>query len=157
MNILLVEDNEGDIELTELAFRRRKLSSTLAVAHNGVEAVDYLSCRGAFTEAVRPDLVLLDLNMPRMGGREFLEIVKQDEKFRSIPVIVFTSSSAPKDIAECYERHANCYILKPFDPEEFMDIAKKVEDFWGRLAHLPGEREHRISDAHIPPQLKAGA
>ena len=138
MNILLVEDNEGDIELTERSFKQGNLSATLSVTHDGVEAIEYLSRQGKFRDAVTPDLVLLDLNMPRMGGQRFLEIVKQDEKLKSIPVIVLTSSSAPKDIRECYERYANCYILKPFDPGKFMDVIKQVEDFWANLAQLPG-------------------
>lgn len=137
MNILLVEDNEGDIELTERAFKRGKLASTLSVTHDGVEAIEYLSRQGKFGDAAKPDLVLLDLNMPRMGGRKFLEIVKQDEKLKSIPVIVLTSSSAPKDIQESYDRHANCYILKPFDTEKFTDMVKQVEGFWVNLAQLP--------------------
>ena len=137
MNVLLVEDNEGDIELTERAFERGNLTATLSVTHNGAEAIEYLSRQGRFSDAVKPDLILLDLNMPRMGGHQFLEIVKQDEKLKSIPVIVLTSSSAPKDIRGCYERHANCYILKPFDPLKFMDMIKQVEDFWANLVQLP--------------------
>jgi two-component system, chemotaxis family, response regulator Rcp1 len=141
MNILLVEDNEGDIELTKRAFKRANLSATLSVTHDGVEAIEYLSRQGRFSDAVRPDLVLLDLNMPRMGGHQFLDIVKQDEKLKSIPVIVLTSSDAPKDIRECYERHANCYILKPFDSKKFTDMIKQVEDFWANLAQLPDRRK----------------
>jgi CheY-like chemotaxis protein len=138
MNILLVEDNEGDIELTERAFKKGGLLSTLSVAHDGVEAMEYLNRQGKFSDAVKPDLVLLDINMPRMDGRKLLEIVKQDENLKSIPVIMLTSSNAPKDVQECYERHANCYILKPFDPGRFMDVAKQVEGFWGNLVQLPG-------------------
>lgn len=137
MHILLVEDNEGDIELTVRAFKWGKLTSTLAVAHNGVEALEYLSQQGEFGDAVRPDFILLDLNMPRMGGREFLEIIKHDDKLKSIPVIILTSSSAPQDILECYERHANCYILKPFDLQKFMEMVKQVENFWCNLVQLP--------------------
>jgi two-component system, chemotaxis family, response regulator Rcp1 len=139
MNILLVEDNEDNIDLTEWAFKKGNLLSTLSVAHDGVEAMEYLNRQGKFSDAIRPDLVLLDINMPRMDGRKFLEIVKQDEKFKSIPIIMLTSSSAPKDVQECYERHANCYILKPFDAGKFMDMAKQVESFWANLAQLPGQ------------------
>jgi len=139
MHILLVEDNEGDIEITERAIKQGKLSSTLSVAHDGVEAMEYLSRQNRFADAVRPDLILLDLNMPRMDGKEFLEIAKQDDKLKSIPIIVMTSSSAPKDIQECYERYANCYIIKPFDLTKYMDIAKQIESFWANLAQLPGK------------------
>jgi|SRR5580658_9905636 chemotaxis family two-component system response regulator Rcp1 len=141
MNILLVEDNEGDVELTKRAFKRGNLSATLSVAHDGVEAIEYLSRQGRFSDAVRPDLVLLDLNMPRMGGHQFLDIVKQDAKLKSIPVIVLTSSDAPKDIRECYDRHANSYILKPFDSNKFTDMIKQVEEFWVKLAELPDRRK----------------
>jgi len=138
MHILLVEDNEGDIEITGMAIKQGKLSSTLSVAHDGVEAIEYLSRQNKFADAVRPDLILLDLNMPRMDGKEFLKIAKQDEKLKSIPIIVLTSSSAPQDIQECYERYANCYIIKPFDLTKYMDIAKQIEGFWANLAQLPG-------------------
>jgi two-component system, chemotaxis family, response regulator Rcp1 len=136
MNVLLIEDNEGDVVLIETAFKQGNSSTTVSVTHNGVEAIEYLSRQGKYADAVRPDLVLLDLNMPRMGGHQFLKIVKQDEKLKSIPIVVLTSSRAPKDIRDCYELHANCYILKPFDLEKFMDMIKQVEEFWGNLAQL---------------------
>jgi CheY-like chemotaxis protein len=137
MNILLIEDNEGDIELTKIAFERGKLLSTLSVAHDGVEAMEYLIKHAKFDDALRPNLILLDLNMPRMGGKEFLNIIKRDEKLRSIPVVVLTSSDAPADIRECYENHANCYIIKPFDPEKFMGVPKLLENYWANLVQLP--------------------
>ena len=139
MHILLVEDNEGDIEITKRAIEHGKLSSTLSVAHDGVEAIEYLSRQNKFADAVRPDLILLDLNMPRMDGKEFIEVAKRDDKLKSIPIIMLTSSSAPKDIQECYERYANCYIIKPFDLTKYMDIAKQIESFWANLAQLPGK------------------
>ena len=139
MNILLVEDNEGDIELTARAFKKGNLLSTLSVTNDGVEALEYLSRRGKFGDAAAPDFILLDINMPRMDGRRFLEVVKQDEKLKSIPVIMLTSSSAPRDIQDCYERHANCYILKPFDAGKYVDMAKQIESFWVNMVQLPSK------------------
>lgn len=135
MNILLVEDNEGDILVTQRAFRDK--SSNLAIAHDGVEALAYLSKQGVFADAFNPDLILLDLNMPRMDGKIFLETVKQDDRFKHIPVVVLTSSNAPADIRECYQRYASCYILKPFDAPKYMETLKQVETFWTHLAQLP--------------------
>src|SRR6202000_2545563 len=104
-NILLVEDNEGDVELTQIAFEHGNLSSQLTVANDGVDALDCLLGRGKYPKPTIPDLILLDLNMPRMGGKEFLGVVKQDEALKSIPIIVFTSSNADKDVAESYRLH----------------------------------------------------
>jgi two-component system response regulator len=137
IHILLVEDNEGDVELAKIAFRQGGVPAHLSVVRDGMEALEYLSKQNGFRDAPRPDLVLLDLNMPRMGGKEFLATVKTDRKLKSLPVIVFTSSSAPKDIAECYERHANCYILKPPDLAAFTRAAQQVGEFWLNLAQLP--------------------
>jgi CheY-like chemotaxis protein len=139
MNILFVEDNEGDVELTRRAFHKTNSPSKLTVAHDGAEALDYLHRTSAMDAAALPDLILLDLNMPRMGGRAFLEIVKQDERYRSIPVIVLTSSNAPEDVAAAYDRHANSYILKPFSFEKFIAVAQQIEAYWGNLVRLPGE------------------
>lgn len=136
-NILLVEDNEGDVELTKIAFRKSGYECTLDVVNNGEEALDYLYKRDQFTHAPRPDMVLLDLNMPRMGGKELLEIIKQDDALRSIPVIVLTSSQAPADIEESYARYANCYILKPSGLTAFIEFARQLENFWGGFVQLP--------------------
>jgi two-component system response regulator len=137
MHILLIEDNEGDIELTGIAFKRSKAPVTLSVAHDGAEALELLSQHDAGGGAMRPDLILLDLNMPRMGGRQFLEVIKKDEKLRAIPVIILTSSNAPADIMDAYARHANCYILKPFDFDKFVAMARQIYDFWGTLVRMP--------------------
>ncbi len=137
MNILLVEDNEGDIELTKIAFREGNLASKLSVAHDGAEALAYLSQEGVFEDTQRPDLIMLDLNMPVMSGKELLEIIKKDDKLKSIPVIVFTSSNARSDVSECYNLHANSYILKPSNLEDYIQVAKRVEDFWTDIAQLP--------------------
>ena len=137
MNILLVEDNEGDIELVKRAFKKAEVPTTLSVVNDGMEALEYLTKQGHFVDTQQPDLILLDLNMPRMGGREFLEAVKKDEKLRSIPVIMLTSSSSPKDIRDCYERHVNCYIRKPFDTRQFIDLVKQLDSFWCHIVQLP--------------------
>ncbi|MCF8495714.1 MAG: response regulator [Alphaproteobacteria bacterium] len=140
MKVLLVEDNEGDIELTKIAFKKAGVACEMAVAHNGEEAVDYLLGKGKFQSvSARPDFILLDLNMPRMGGKEFLEVVKHDQGLKTIPVIMLTSSKAPAEIMECYRRHANFYILKPSGLEALIEMAKRLESFWVNLAQLPEE------------------
>ncbi|MBV8061512.1 MAG: response regulator, partial [Alphaproteobacteria bacterium] len=125
MKILLVEDNEGDVEMASRAFR--KSPTTLTVAHNGVEAMDYLRQQNTDNIAVLPDIILLDLNMPCMGGKEFLETIKLDPGLRFIPVIMFTSSDAPADIRECYELHASSYIIKPFDIQQYTSTLNQIE------------------------------
>jgi two-component system response regulator len=140
MKILLVEDNEGDVELTRIAFKAGPFPSTLSVAHDGIEAMDYLSGKGKFQNVERPDLILLDLNMPKMDGKAFLNIVKQDAVLKAIPVVVLTSSGAPADVTECYDRHANCYILKPPDLQAFIEAARQVQNYWISLVKLPQSR-----------------
>ena len=137
MNVLLVEDNEGDIEMTKIAFKKSGVASQLIVTHDGQEAVDYLYKRAGFTDAVTPDLVLVDLNMPRMDGKEFLDVVKNDDALKAIPVIMLTSSQAPAEIRECYRRHANSYILKPSGLDKFIDLARQIHNYWQDLARLP--------------------
>lgn len=137
LEILLVEDNEGDVLLTKHAFRGAKPTCNISVAHDGVEALELLRQRGEFTDPPVPQLILLDLNMPRMDGRQFLEAVKQDEALRAIPVVMLTSSRSPTDVRECYDRHASCYVVKPFDGHEFEDAIRRILSFWGSLALLP--------------------
>jgi chemotaxis family two-component system response regulator Rcp1 len=137
IEILLVEDNEGDIELTRIAFEEGNVRANLSVAHDGAEALDVLSKRGNFANAVEPDLILLDINMPRMNGLEFLDIVKQDERLKVIPVVMLTSSNARADIIASYRGHANGYILKPLGIEEGAITARTIERFWKDLAVLP--------------------
>jgi CheY-like chemotaxis protein len=135
--ILLVEDNEGDILLTKEAFEDAKFRNKLHIAYDGDEALDYLYKRNGHENADTPDMILLDLNMPGVSGRDVLEQVKADQNLRRIPVIVLTSSSADKDIIESYDLHANCYIVKPVDAMKFMDVVNQIENFWVDIVCLP--------------------
>jgi len=137
IEILLVEDNEGDIGLTRVAFEDGNVRAHLSVVHDGVEALDYLFKRGDFANAAEPDLILLDINMPRMNGLDFLNIIKQDGHLKLIPVVMLTSSNAHSEIIESYRRHANGYVLKPSGIKEGSTMAKKIEAFWIDLAMLP--------------------
>ena len=131
LQVLLVEDNEGDEEMTERAVRDLGPACRLSVAHDGAEALDVLMRRGKWEGAPRPDIILLDINMPRMDGKRFLEVVKTDPELKVIPVVMLTSSQSPGDMRACYERHANAYVVKPFDALEFIDTVKTVLTFWG--------------------------
>ena len=137
INILLVEDNPADIRLTVEALKEGKILNELNVARDGVEALDYLFRRGAFSEASRPDLILLDLNMPRKDGREVLGEIKENADLKRIPVVVLTTSKAEEDIIRSYNLHANCYISKPVDLEQFMGVVRTIEDFWLTVVSLP--------------------
>lgn len=128
--ILLVEDNEGDIELTKEAFEEARFRNNLHVSEDGEEALDYLFKRNGHEQALTPDIILLDLNMPGIDGREVLETIKLDGDLRRIPVIILTSSKADKDVIESYNLHANCYIVKPVDAKKFIDVVRHVENFW---------------------------
>jgi chemotaxis family two-component system response regulator Rcp1 len=139
VEILLVEDNPGDVRLTREALREGKLRNNLAVAVDGVEAIAYLRREGKFADATRPDLILLDLNLPRKDGREVLQEIKADASLRNIPVVVLTSSRAEEDIARAYDLHANCYVTKPVDFEQFIRVVKSIEDFWFTIVQLPRE------------------
>ena len=137
VEILLVEDNPGDVELTREALRDTKLHMRLSVASDGVEALAFLRRTGAHADAPRPDLILLDLNLPRKDGRGVLAEVKQDPSLANIPVVVLTSSQAEADIARAYELHANCYVTKPVDLEQFVKIVQSIEQFWFTVVKLP--------------------
>jgi CheY-like chemotaxis protein len=136
-HILLVEDNEGDILLTQEAFQERKIVNKLSVVKNGGDAIDFLFRQGAFKDVERPDLVLLDLNLPVKDGIEVLKVIKTREETQKIPIIMLTTSSSQKDIDRAYFHHANSYITKPLDLEEFMDAILKIEEFWVQLIKLP--------------------
>ena len=137
VEILLIEDSAGDVRLTREALKDAKVLNTLHVARDGVEAMDFLHRRKGYADAPRPDLILLDLNMPRMNGREALKEIKEDPELARIPVVVLTTSAAEKDILESYSLHANCYITKPVDMEQFMAVLKSIEDFWLTIVMLP--------------------
>jgi len=137
IEILLVEDNPGDVRLTEEAFREGRIDNELHVVTDGESALDFLYRRGDHADAVQPDLVLLDLNLPKVDGMEVLERVKDDPDLKQIPVIVLTSSEDETDIVESYDRHTNAYLTKPIDPDEFVDLVRSLESFWLRFVHLP--------------------
>lgn len=138
IDVLLVEDNPGDVLLVEEAFRDSTLVVRLHIARDGEEAIQFLRREGAHAEALAPDLLLLDLNLPRMGGLEVLGELKADPQLRAIPVVVLTSSSAQEDIEGAYDRYANCYITKPGDLDELVDVIRSIEAFWLSLVRLPG-------------------
>ena len=137
VEILLVEDNPGDIRLTMEALKDIKVLNQVSVAKDGVEALAFLRREGKYREAVRPDLILLDLNLPKKDGREVLETIKGNGELRRIPVVVLTTSEAEQDILKAYDLHANSYITKPVDLEQFMRVVKLVEDFWFTIVKLP--------------------
>jgi CheY-like chemotaxis protein len=137
VRILLVEDNEGDIVLTKDAFEESKIRTNISVARNGGDALDFLFKRGAFTEAERPDLILLDINIPVYSGHEVLKIIKEDEDLKRIPVIMLTTSSNDKDVHLAYQNHSNSFVTKPIDMSEFVKVMLKIEEFWFQLVRLP--------------------
>ncbi len=137
IEILLVEDNPGDVRLTREALTDGKVCNNLSVVEDGEQALDYLHQRGRYAEAVRPDMILLDFNLPRKDGREVLAEIKADENLRRIPVVVMTTSRAEEDVLKAYDLHANCYITKPIDLEQFLGVVKAIEDFWLSIVKLP--------------------
>jgi two-component system, chemotaxis family, response regulator Rcp1 len=137
IEILLVEDNPGDVRLTMEGLTESKVRNNLHVVSDGVEAMAFLRREGQWAGAVRPDLILLDLNLPRMDGREVLSAVKSDPKLRTIPVVVLTTSRAEQDVLRSYELQANCYITKPVDLGQFITVVKSIEDFWFTIVTLP--------------------
>ena len=140
IDILLVEDDEGDVLLTKKALTNGKIYNTLSVAKDGVEALAFLRKEGEHSGAPRPDLILLDLNMPRMDGRETLAQIKQDENLRSIPVVVLTTSDSDQDILQSYDLQANCYITKPVDLKQFTSVVRAIKDFWFTIVKLPPQQ-----------------
>jgi CheY-like chemotaxis protein len=137
VEILLVEDNPGDVRLTREAWKEGKLRNNLHVAEDGVEALAFLRRQGRHGDAARPDLILLDLNLPRKDGREVLAEIKQDPNLKHIPVVILTTSKAEQDILKTYDLHANCYITKPLDMDQFIRVVKSIEEFWLETVTLP--------------------
>ena len=137
IDILLVEDNPGDRRLTVEALKEAKIRNELYEVENGVEAMAFLRKEGKYDAAPRPDLILLDLNLPKMDGREVLREIKEDVHLKSIPVVILTTSEAEEDIIKTYESHANCYITKPVDLDQFIRVVKSIENFWLTIVQLP--------------------
>jgi len=139
IEILLVEDNPGDVRLTEEVLKEGKIFNHLSVVEDGVQAIELLNKQEKFVCAPRPDLILLDLNLPRKDGREVLEEIKFSSEFRRIPVVVLTTSQSEDDILRAYNFHANCYITKPIDLEQFIKVVRSIEAFWLTIVKLPPE------------------
>lgn len=137
IEILLVEDNPGDVRLTKEALVESKIYNNLNVTTDGVEAMEYLKAEGVFQDRVLPDLILLDLNLPKKDGREVLAEIKQDNQLKRIPVVILTTSQAEADILKSYDLHANCYINKPVDLDQFITVVRAIEDFWMTIVKLP--------------------
>lgn len=137
VNILLIEDNPGDVRLTQEAFKEGCIEINLDVTMDGVEAIKFLKKETPYNQAVTPDLILLDLNLPKKDGREVLHEIKTDHNLKRIPVVVLTTSNAQQDILKSYNLHVNCYVNKPVDFDKFFDIIQKIENFWLSTAILP--------------------
>jgi len=139
IEILLVEDNPGDVRLTEEALKEGKILNSLNVVADGVDAMAFLHREGKYSDAPRPQLILLDLNLPKKDGREVLAEIKKDQELKRIPVVILTSSAAEQDIVKTYNLHANCYITKPVDLDQFIHVVKSIEQFWLTVVQLPQE------------------
>jgi CheY-like chemotaxis protein len=137
IDVLLVEDDPGDVLMTREAFEENKVANRLAVVSDGAEAMQYLRREGEYADAPTPDLVLLDLNLPRMDGREVLAAMKSDEALRSIPVVVLTTSEAEEDVLRSYSLHANAYVTKPVDFSRFIEVVRQIDDFFVSVVRLP--------------------
>jgi CheY-like chemotaxis protein len=137
VTLLLVEDNEGDVRLTREALKEGKVTNALLVARDGVEALALLRREGKYEGAPRPDLILLDLNLPRMDGKQVLAALKADPDLKRIPVVVLTTSTAEEDILRTYNLHANCYVTRPVDFEKFVSVVRTIDAFWLTVVRLP--------------------
>ena len=137
IKILLVEDSAADVRLTREVFKEGKVKNELFVVNNGAEAIDFLYKQGQYKDAPRPDLILLDLNLPKKNGKEVLKEIKGNPKTSSIPVVILTTSKDEEDIQATYDLYANCFITKPFDLDQFISVAKTIENFWFSLVKLP--------------------
>ncbi len=135
--ILMVEDNPGDVKLTEIALQKGRILNKMYIAEDGEEAMIFLHNQGKWVDAPKPDLILLDLNLPRKNGLEVLKEIKSDNELKRIPVIILTTSKAEEDIVKSYDNHANCFISKPVDVNQFIDIVRTIHDFWITIVSLP--------------------
>ena len=140
IEILLVEDNSGDVRLTREAFKEARVLNELHSVEDGVEAIKFLRRENQYENAPRPDLILLDLNLPKKDGREVLSEIKADEDLKAIPVVILTTSKAEEDIVKMYNGHANCYISKPVDIDQFVTVVKSIESFWFSIVKLPSQQ-----------------
>jgi len=139
INILLVEDSPSEVRLTQEAFKNSRLPNTICVANDGIQAMAFLNKEGIHKDVPLPDLILLDLNMPRKDGFAVLADIKSNSKFRMIPVIILTTSDTESDINKSYDLHANCYIIKPVGFDKFVNVIKQIEDFWFTIVQLPAK------------------
>ena len=137
VNILLVEDNPADARLIEEVFKDTNVNNKIYVVKDGVDAMNFLNKENEYSEAPRPEMILLDLNLPRKDGREVLKEVKKNEELKSIPIVILTTSSAKEDVIKTYSNHANCYITKPVDFDQFLRVITAIEDFWLKVVELP--------------------
>ena len=137
VEILLIEDNPGDVRLTIEALKESKIINNLQVVEDGIEALSYLKKEGIYKDKPRPDLIILDLNLPKKDGREVLAEIKSNDTFKQIPIVILTTSEAEEDIIKSYELHANCYITKPVNMEQFIKVVKSVSNFWFSMVKLP--------------------
>lgn len=137
LQILLVEDSKSDAVLISETLSESKFLNQLSIVRDGVEATDYLYKRGKYQDVTRPDLILLDLNLPKKNGRELLAEIKADDNLKTIPIVILTTSSDETDILKSYQLHANCYLVKPVDLEKFVEVVKSIENFWLALVELP--------------------
>lgn len=141
VEILLVEDNAGDVRLTREALKDAKVLNTLHVARDGEEATEFLFRKGKHADAPRPDIIILDLNLPRKDGREVLAEIKADKELKRIPVVILTTSKSEEDVLKSYNLHANCYVTKPLDLDQFIGVVKSIQDFWFTVVKLSNEGE----------------
>jgi CheY-like chemotaxis protein len=137
IEILLVEDNPGDYRLAMEVFKEAKVNNTMHIVTDGVEAIKYLKNKGKYNDSPRPDLILLDLNLPKKDGKEVLAEIKDDDNLKRIPVVILTVSSAEEDIIKSYDLHANAYITKPIDLDQFINVVRSIENFWLSIVKLP--------------------
>ncbi|MDZ7755426.1 response regulator [Rhodohalobacter sp.] len=143
IHILLVEDNEGDVVLIKEALEEGRIANDISVCRDGEKAIHYLTKEKEYKDALKPDLILLDINLPRKNGHEVLQFVKQTDGLKHIPVIMLTTSSSEIDITKSYKEHANCYITKPMEVNAFLNAMMQIEQFWFNLVKLPTEKENR--------------